>query len=64
MEKNEDKSFWTIVGVFIALWGVTELNGGSIWILASEQLFPLFLVTVGITMVAKTVWGSISAGGM
>jgi len=56
LAKNEDKGFWSIVGVFMALWGITELNGGALWIITSERLFPLFIVTVGFTMVAKTLW--------
>jgi hypothetical protein len=64
MAKNEDKSFWTIVGIFMALWGITEINGGSIWILSGEQLFPLFLVTVGLTMVARNILSSLSQGSL
>jgi hypothetical protein len=64
MAKNEDKSFGMIVGVFVALWGIIEINGGSIWILSGEQLFPLFLVTVGISMVAKTIMSSFGQGSI
>ena len=55
MEKNEEKSFWSVVGVFMTLWGLTELNGGAVWIITSEHLFPLFIVTVGVAMVAKNL---------
>lgn len=56
MAKNEGKSFWSIVGVFMTIWGITELNGGAVWILTCEHLFPLFIVELGITMVAMTLW--------
>lgn len=62
MAKNEDKSFGLIVGIFIALWGIVEINGGSIWILSGEHLFPLFLVTVGLTIVVKNLLNSIRQG--
>ena len=64
MAIKEDKSFWAIVGVFIALWGVVELNGGALWVLTGERLFPLFLVTVGLNIAVKTIWGSLKQGSV
>ena len=64
MAKNEDKSFGLIVGIFIALWGIVEINGGSLWILSDEHLFPLFLVTVGLTIVGKNIMSSLRKGSM
>jgi hypothetical protein len=40
----------------MTIWGITELNGGAVWILTCEHLFPLFIVELGITMVAMTLW--------
>ena len=64
MVKNEDKSFGLIVGLFIALWGIVEINGGSLWILSGEHLFPLFLVTIGLMIVGKNILNSLRQGSM
>lgn len=72
MEKTQRRTFWGyrprfdglgfLFGVFLALWGISELLGDLYWWATPEFLWPLFLIGSGILVLLGVlemymVWG-------
>lgn len=53
--KGDDLGFWVAVGVFITLWGVSELFGEIYWWASSQFLWGIFLLGVGSAIVVKVL---------
>lgn len=53
--KGDELGFWVVVGVFITLWGVSELLGDMYWWASSQFLWGIFLLGVGSAIVVKAL---------
>ncbi|UCD44269.1 MAG: hypothetical protein JSV27_09050 [Candidatus Bathyarchaeota archaeon] len=53
--KYDGLALWVVVGVFITLWGVSELLGDTYWWASRQFLWDIFLLGVGPTIVVRTL---------
>jgi len=53
--KGDDLGLWVVVGVFITLWGVSELLGDIYWWASSQFLWGIFLLGVGSSIVVRAL---------
>lgn len=53
--KGDNLWLWAIVGIFITLWGVSELLGDIYWWASTGFLWGVFLLVVGSTIVVKVL---------
>jgi hypothetical protein len=51
--KGDDLGFWVVSGVFIFLWGISEIFGNMFWWASPEFLWGVFLLGVGSSIVLK-----------
>ena len=54
-KKGDDVGFWVISGIFVILWGVSELLGDMYWWASSSFLWGAFLLGVGSVVIVKTL---------
>ncbi len=54
-KKGDDVGFWLISGIFVILWGVSELLGHVYWWASSSFLWGAFLLGLGSVIIIKTL---------
>ena len=62
-KKGDDVGFWLMSGVFVVLWGVSELIGDIYWWASPEFLWGVFLLGVGGSILVKAAQKALGRGG-